>query len=61
MLQAMEESLGENTQRYERRIAELRVEITVLRNENNQLREALNSRQEGSTEVIEGEVVSEEG
>jgi hypothetical protein len=70
-VQALLESLGELTQKYEQRVANLRIEITMLQKENRDLmavseskdQEILELRSQLGTdanETIEGEVVQEE-
>jgi len=67
-VQALLESLGTNTQKYEARIAELRVEITLLRRELDSLRaqrETVVGDDEpyvidASQDVVEGDLVQDE-
>lgn len=54
-IQALLERMGEMTQQHEDRVADLRVQITILSNQVN----TLNERQAGAEETLEGTVVDE--
>lgn len=59
-VQALLESLGELTQKYENKVGDLRVEITILRQQNEELRELLTQPSGAENGVIEGDIVQEE-
>lgn len=54
-IQALLERIAEITQQYEEKVADFRVQITVLANEVNRL----NEQQPGTPDAVEGDIVDE--